>query len=61
MEYAATSPGLHLYEYTNNGEGADMKSRSKWAGLCALADPEAKEYTLKKVLSGNDNRNPLKK
>ena len=60
MEYAAKSPDLHLYEYKNSGEGANMGNRSKWAGLRALTVPEAKEYTLIKVLSGNDNWNPLK-
>lgn len=61
MEYAATSSDLHLYEYKNTGEGANMENRSKWAGLRALNDDEAKEYTLQKVLSGKDNWNPLKK
>jgi len=61
MEYAATSSDLHLYEYKNTGEGANMGNRSRWAGIRALSDDEAKEYTLPKVLSGNDNWNPFKK
>lgn len=50
MEYAPTNKDLHLYEYNNTGEGADMSRRAKWAGLRKLTDKEAKEYTRKKVL-----------
>lgn len=60
MDYADTDPDLHLYEYKNSGAGADMTNRSKWAGLRALNDEEAKQYNIKNILSGKDNWNPLK-
>lgn len=50
MEYAATSPDLHLYEYNNTGKGADMSKRAKWAGIKALTAEEAKAYTVEAVL-----------
>lgn len=58
MSYAATSPDLHLYEYQNTGPGADMSGRADWAGLRALTGEEAAEYTVQKVLAGNDNWDP---
>ena len=54
MEYAATSPDLHLYEYNNTGKRADMSQRAKWAGIKELTAEEAKAYTLEAVL-GNVN------
>lgn len=54
MSYAATSTGLHLYEYQNTGPGADMSQRANWAGLKELTGEEALEYTVQKVLAGND-------
>lgn len=60
MEYAATSEDLHLFEYKNSGEGSSMKRRSSWAGIRPLKDEEAVDYSLNKVLSGNDNWDPLK-
>lgn len=50
MEYAPTSPDLHLYEYNNTGKGAKMKGRAKWAGLRELTKDEADEYTVRKVM-----------
>ena len=50
MEYAATSPDLHLYEYNNSGTGADMSKRAKWAGIKELTSEEAKNYTIEAVL-----------
>ena len=50
MEYAATSPELHLYEYNNTGRGADMSKRAKWAGLKELTSEEAENYTIEAVL-----------
>ena len=50
MEYADTSTELHLYEYNNTGAGADMSGRAKWAGIRALTDAEASNYTAAKVL-----------
>jgi hypothetical protein len=49
-----------LYEYNNTGKGADMSKRAKWAGLKALSESEAKEYTMDKVLSGSDKWDPKK-
>ncbi len=58
MSYAATSTDLHLYEYKNSGPGADMSGRAGWAGLRALTDGEALNYTVQKVLAGSDNWDP---
>ena len=52
MDYAPTSKKLHLYEYKNKGQGADMSRRSKWAGLRAMTAREAENYTLEKVFNG---------
>lgn len=58
MDYAASSEDLHLYEYNNTGEGADMSNRANWAGLGSLSETEALEYTVQKVLGGTDNWDP---
>ncbi|MFC0877845.1 pectinesterase family protein [Saccharicrinis sp. FJH2] len=58
MDYAATSPDLHLYEYMNTGAGADMSGRASWVGLRALTETEAADYTAAKVLNGNDGWAP---
>ena len=58
MEYAATSTDLHLYEYKNTGPGADMSGRANWAGLRAMTDLEAPNYTVKKVMAGSDGWDP---
>lgn len=58
MDYAATSSDLHLYEYKNTGDGADMSGRADWAGLRALTDEEALNYTAQKVLAGTDGWDP---
>lgn len=58
MDYAATSTDLHLYEYNNTGQGADMSSRADWAGIKSLTDEEAAEYTVQKVMAGNDGWDP---
>jgi len=58
MEYAATSTDLHLYEYKNTGAGADMSGRANWAGLRAMTDDEALNYTVQKVMAGSDNWDP---
>ncbi|MBW6534028.1 MAG: T9SS type A sorting domain-containing protein [Mariniphaga sp.] len=58
MDYADTSEDLHLYEYKNTGPGADMSQRANWAGLKELTDEEALDYTVQKVLTGNDGWDP---
>lgn len=58
MTYAASSTDLHLYEYMNTGDGADMSGRADWAGLRALTDEEALNYTAQKVLAGTDGWDP---
>jgi Pectin methylesterase len=58
MEYADKSTDLHLYEYKNSGPGADMSNRATWAGLRSLTDKEVAEYSLEKVMAGNDGWNP---
>ncbi len=58
MEYAASSTGLHLYEFGNTGAGAGMSGRAAWAGLRALTSEEALNYTVQKVLGGTDNWDP---
>lgn len=60
MEYASTSNKLHLYEYNNQGEGADMAQRAKWIGLRALTAKEVKKYSVKRVMYGTDKWNPQK-
>lgn len=60
MEYADKSPDLHLYEYKNNGPGANMSNRAKWAGLRALTEKEAPQYRVEKVMAGTDGWNPQK-
>ncbi|MBQ8520782.1 MAG: hypothetical protein IJ456_05285 [Bacteroides sp.] len=55
MEYAATSPDLHLYEYNNTGKRADMSQRAKWAGIKELTKEEAQLYTVDKVLGDMSN------
>jgi hypothetical protein len=59
MDYAATSEDLHLHEYGNKGKGADMDKRAGWAGLRELKKAEANDYTVRKVLSGDDKWDPL--
>ncbi len=58
MDYADTSTDLHLYEFMNTGPGADMSQRADWAGLRALTDEEALDYTVQKVMAGNDGWDP---
>jgi len=58
MDYADTSPELHLYEYQNTGPGADMSQRANWVGIKELTDEEALDYTVQKVLGGNDDWDP---
>lgn len=58
MDYAATSEDLHLYEYGNKGKGADMDDRADWAGLCELPKSEVRNYTVRKVMSGDDGWDP---
>ncbi len=58
MEYASTSEDLHLYEYGNTGTGADMSGRADWAGIRALTETEAADYTAQVVMAGNDNWDP---
>lgn len=45
-------------EYKNNGDGASPKTRLPWAKQ--LNDKEAKSYTLKNILGGTDQWNPIK-
>ncbi len=58
MDYASTSTDLKLYEYKNTGAGADMSGRAKWAGIRAMTDAEALDYTVQKVMAGSDNWDP---
>ncbi|MBN2163487.1 MAG: hypothetical protein JXR25_16885 [Pontiellaceae bacterium] len=58
MDYAATSPDLHLYEFGNKGKGAGMKDRADWAGLRELTRSEADDYTPRNVLAGKDGWDP---
>jgi pectinesterase len=44
-------------EYGNTGPGASVKNRVPWAKQ--LNDAEAKQYTIKNILGGTDNWNPL--
>lgn len=44
-------------EYGNTGPGANTKNRVAWSHQ--LSDTEAKQYTLKNILGGADNWNPL--
>lgn len=60
MEYAATSEDLQLYEYGNKGPGANMSKRAKWAGLRKLSKSEAREYTVRKVMAGEDGWDPVR-
>ncbi len=59
MDYADTSEELHLYEYGNTGDGADMSERADWTGIRALTDDEAPDYEREVVLAGDDNWDPL--
>lgn len=59
MEYAATSEDLHLFEYKNTGVGSDMSKRANWLGMRELTSKEANRYSLKNVLKGEDNWQPL--
>jgi len=43
-------------EYKNTGPGADTSQRVKWSHI--LTDKQAKEWTVEKVLSGDDGWNP---
>ena len=61
MDYASTSADLHLYEYNNKGEGANMTGRAKWEGLKALSAAEAKFYSMENVLNGSDKWMPSAK
>ncbi|WP_167607242.1 pectinesterase family protein [Maribellus sediminis] len=58
MDYADTSEDLHLYEYQNTGPGADMSGRANWAGIKELTTEEAADYTVQKVMAGNDGWDP---
>ncbi|WP_435133565.1 pectinesterase family protein [Formosa sp. A9] len=59
MDYADTDTRLHLYEWMNEGAGADMSGRANWAGLRALENQtEANLYEPEIVLAGSDNWNP---
>lgn len=44
-------------EYNNNGGGAKVNQRVKWAEV--ISDEKAKQYTIEQVLNGCDNWNPL--
>ncbi len=59
MDYADTSEELHLYEYENTGDGADMSERADWAGIRALTDDEAPDYEREVVLAGDDDWDPV--
>lgn len=58
MDYAATSPDLHLYEYKNTGAGADKSGRAAWVGIKELNDTEALNYTVQKVMGATDGWDP---
>ncbi len=44
-------------EYKNKGAGANVSGRVPWSKQ--LTDKEARSYTIKNILGGNDNWNPL--
>lgn len=44
-------------EYNNYGAGSDFSKRVRWSRV--LSGEDAKEYTVKNILSGKDNWNPL--
>jgi pectinesterase len=46
-------------EYENTGPGSSVKNRVPWSKQ--LTDTEAKLYTIKNILGGTDNWNPLSK
>ncbi|MDR7209397.1 pectinesterase family protein [Flavobacterium piscis] len=59
MGYSDTDTRLHLYEWMNTGQGADMSGRANWAGLRAMVDQnEANLYEPQVVLAGSDNWDP---
>lgn len=58
MPYADTSANLHLYEYMNTGDGADMSGRADWVGIRTLDPSEVADYTVQAVLSGSDGWDP---
>ncbi|WNH09397.1 pectinesterase family protein [Thalassobellus suaedae] len=59
MDYSDTSTDLHLYEWMNTGDGANMSGRADWAGLRAMVDQnEADLYEPEIVLAGSDNWDP---
>jgi hypothetical protein len=58
MDYSDTSTDLKLYEYKKTGPGADMSKRAKWAGIRAMTDDEAADYTVQKVMAGSDGWDP---
>ena len=45
-------------EYKSTGPGANPSARATWSRQ--LSDDEVKQYTLKNILGGKDNWNPLK-
>ncbi|WP_281336252.1 pectinesterase family protein [Flavobacterium eburneipallidum] len=59
MQYASTSKDLHLFEYKNTGTGADMSKRANWVGIRELNSEEVNRYSLKSVLKGQDNWQPM--
>lgn len=58
MDSVMTATTIKFLEYKNTGVGADMTNRAKWATLRAMTDLESLDYTVQKVMKGNDNWDP---
>ena len=58
MDYCDTSSELKLYEYKNYGPGADMSKRAKWACIRKMNEDELQDYSINKVLGGDDHWSP---
>ncbi|MFT4168852.1 MAG: pectinesterase family protein [Dysgonomonas sp.] len=48
---------VRYMEYNNNGDGAKVAERVKWAEV--ISAEKAKQYTIEQVLAGCDNWNPV--
>ncbi len=58
MDSSMTATTIKFLEYKNTGPGADMTNRAKWSTIRAMTDTEALDYTVQKVMNGNDGWDP---